>query len=85
MYRLSINLTDSEKKRLNEAVKDSGLNISSYVKKRVFESASSPVNGDILRVLSEISTNINKFKAYGDRDNFYVVERGVNRLWQILS
>ena len=44
MHRLSINLTDSEKMVLDEAVRRSGLNISNYVKKSVFETAARPIS-----------------------------------------
>ena len=84
MHRLSINLTDSEKMVLDEAVRRSGLNISNYVKRCVFEPAARPISEEAIPKLGNILKDINRFKVTRSDEDLYYIEQGAKELCQIL-
>lgn len=89
MYRLSVNLTEDEKLLLDEAVKQSGLKISSYVKKNILCEAPKTAGSDMLPILSDITTNMNIFQSTYDfsetsDDHFIKIRKGIEQLWQTL-
>ena len=89
MYRLSVNLTDEEKSILDDFVERSGLSISSYVKKNILYKSVKSTNNEMLPILADMTTNINKFQAlYGFPGNsmeyFMKIREGVEQLWQAL-
>ena len=86
MSHISIRLSDDERRLLEEQASKVGLNISKYVRKIIFSDKTHQLNvNSVLNILSQMSTNINKFKTSEDSNLIIPIEKGVNELWQILS
>ena len=85
MNTISIRLSDDERKILNDMAAESGLTISNYVRKTIFDkNISDPYKYQSMNILFEISTNINKYKTYKDKKYFDNMEKGFEKLWEIL-
>lgn len=86
MSHISIRLSDDERSLLEEQASKDGLSISRYVRKVIFSNKTSQINvSSVFNVLSEMSTNVNKFKTGGDSNCIIQIEKGMVELWQILS
>ena len=85
MNTISIRLSDSERKILNVRATESGLTISNYVRKTIFDkNITNPYKYQSMNILFEISTDINKYKTFEDKRYFDNIEKGVEKLWEIL-
>ena len=85
MNTISIRLSDDERKILENRAAESGLTISNYVRKTIFDNnMSNPYKYQSMNILFDISTDINKYKTFKDKRYFDNIEKGVERLWEIL-
>ncbi len=85
MSPISIRVSDRERILLEERASAEGLSLSKYVRKVIFQSQERQYNvSSVIKILSEISTEINKFKTYEDSKQIEPIEKGFRQLWQIL-
>lgn len=85
MSTISLRVTENEHKRLKKMAEQSGLSVSNFIRKRVFEEVKVAYEmKSVIEILAEMSTNINELKRYESASELYKIERGCKKLWQIL-
>ncbi|MEE1046467.1 MAG: DUF6290 family protein [Clostridia bacterium] len=86
MSTISLRITENEHRKLKSMAEKSGLSVSSFIKKRVFDKE---VRTDynmkpVIEILTDMATNINRLKRYETAPELCNIERGCKKIWQTL-
>lgn len=81
MYKLSVKLTDEEGAILKEKATKSGLSVSKYTKKALFDSIPSDTWRKALPIVADMTTNLNKYKYYKEDKYIDSIAKGLSELW----
>ena len=86
MSTISLRVTENEHRKLKVMAEESGLSVSNFIKKRVFdENVRTDYNmKPVIEILTGMATNINQLKRYEAAPELCNIERDVKVLWQTL-